>query len=168
MKKIFSVFLIFALAAVLCACGVESVVPESTPVPTVEPTAEPTPVPTVSPMDADFENMLAGFSEIRAGSSGSSLRAVQQAVKLLDWGTATNMNIDEISARTAAFMQSMDGDAAESYKEQLAPLYSTYRQLLTEGQEDLLESAGCENTAYPWGGAPLAGIEAIFETAGMI
>ena len=118
--------------------------------------------------DEGFEKMLSGFMEIRTGSSGSSLRSVQQAVKLLDWGTATDMNIDEIALRTSAFIQTMDGAVTESYIEQLTMLYETYRLLLTDGQEALLESAGCTDTAYPWGGAPIAGIEAIFETAGVI
>ena len=160
MKRAVAVFLVFAVTILLCACGVKAVMKTNLPAPT--------PGPTASPLDADFEEMLDGFNEIRAGSSGCSLRAVQQAVKLLDWGVATGMNIDEIAARTSAFIQTMDGAVTESYIEQLTILYETYRQLLTEGQESLLESAGCADTAYPWGGTPIAGIEAIFETAGVV
>ena len=172
MKRTFAVIITFTVTVLLCACGARSVVQSNLPAAAAVPEASPTPVltaaPTANPFDEGFEKMLSGFMEIRTGSSGSSLRSVQQAVKLLDWGTATDMNIDEIASRTSAFIQTMDGAVTESYIEQLTMLYETYRLLLTDGQEALLESAGCADTAYPWGGAPIAGIEAIFETAGVI
>ena len=48
--------------------------------------------------------------------------------------------------------------------EKLAPVLT---HILEDGAEDLLSSAGCENTGYPWDEYPLATIEAIMEAVGL-
>ena len=122
-----------------------------------------------SSADAEtLRGLMADFGDkIQAGSAGSSLKAAGQAVRLINWGIATKMSGEEISKVVSEYISTMDGYKTEEYITQIELLDSTYRQLLTPGQEEFLESAGCADSGYPWGSKPIPAVEAFFEAAGV-
>lgn len=122
-----------------------------------------------SSADAEtLRELMADFGDkIQAGSAGSSLKAAGQAVRLINWGIATKMSGEEISKVVSEYISTMDGYKTEEYITQIELLDSTYRQLLTPGQEEFLESAGCADSGYPWGSEPIPAVEAFFEAAGV-
>ena len=101
------------------------------------------------------------------GTAGAYLTAVQSAVKLLDWGTATGLDAEEIKAATVAWMADKGNDEQAAFAEKLTEVDEAYKQLLEDGAEELLISAGCEDAAYPWSDAPVESIEAIMEAVGL-
>lgn len=101
------------------------------------------------------------------GAAGAYLTAVQSAVKLLDWGTATGLDAEEIKAATVAWMADKGNDEQAAFAEKLTEVDEAYKQLLQDGAEELLISAGCEDAAYPWSDVPVESIEAVMEAAGL-
>ena len=101
------------------------------------------------------------------GTAGAYLTAVQSAVKLLDWGTATGLDAEEIKAATVAWMADRGNDEQAAFAEKLTEVDEAYKQLLEDDAEELLISAGCEDAAYPWRDAPVESIEAIMEAVGL-
>lgn len=101
------------------------------------------------------------------GTAGAYLTAVQSVVKLLDWGTATGLDAEEIKAATVAWMADKGNDGQAAFAEKLTEVDEAYKQLLEDGAEELLISAGCEDAAYPWSDAPVESIEAIMEAVGL-
>ena len=101
------------------------------------------------------------------GTAGAYLTAVQSAVKLLDWGTATGLDAEEIKEATVAWMADKGNDEQAAFAEKLTEVDEAYKQLLEDGAEELLISAGCEDAAYPWSDAPVESIEAIMEAVGL-
>lgn len=122
-----------------------------------------------SSADAEtLRGLMTDFGDkIQAGSAGCSLKAAGQAVRLINWGIATKMSGEEISKVVSEYISTMDGYKTEEYITQIELLDSTYRQLLTPGQEEFLESAGCADSGYPWGSEPIPAVEAFFEAAGV-
>ena len=176
MKKILSLVFLFALAAALCACSaptVESGIDNSAQ-------TTPTPVPSVNLADREMElygplpgeilleELMADFAvKIQAGSAGSSLKAVAQAARLMDWGMDTAMTEEEIFAAVDFYLSALDEAALAEYMMQLSLLDSTYQQLLLPGQEALLETAGCADSRYPWTDMPIRCVESFFTAAGL-
>jgi len=184
MKKIIALLLVCIAVFSLCACSkkaseatpapVETAAPTEAPVPAETPApetlkAESTPVPTESPNESvSLDQLMADFAtDIQAGSAGSSLKAVKQAVRLIQWGLATEMTTDEIFKTVEKYYSMLDAAGKDEYNQQIGLLYSTYQTLLTEGQEELLESAGCADSGYPWSGEPVPAVEAFFEATGI-
>ena len=103
----------------------------------------------------------------RVGTTGAFLTAVQSAAKLLDWASATGLDPQEIKEATVLWLQNQGNDAQLEFREKMEKVDEAVKQLLEDGAEDLLSSAGCENTGYPWNEYPLATIEAIMEAVGL-
>ena len=101
------------------------------------------------------------------GTAGSSLRAVQSAVKLLDWGTNTDLDPQEIWEATIAWLSNKGNDEQVEFAEKMEAVDDAYQKLLKEGAEELLSAAGCEDTAYPWSDTPVESIEAIMDAVGL-
>ena len=136
--------------------------PESTPEVTAAPSAS-----TVEDAEA-LKGLMADFAErIQPGTAGSSLKAAEQAVRLINWGISTQMTDEEISKTIGEYLAGLDNDQKEGYLLQMGLLADTYRQLLTPGQEGFLESAGCADSGYPWGSEPIPAVEAFFEATGV-
>lgn len=104
---------------------------------------------------------------VTTGTAGSSLVAVQAAVKLLDWGTFTGLGADEIKEAAIQWVNRLDAEERTQFFAQMELVDSTYRSLLQDGMEGLLASAGCEDAAYPWSSVPVESIEAIMEAVGL-
>ena len=168
MKKISAFLFLFSLCILLGACASQT--PDNissaaqqpqTPIPVVDAPADvPDQILTEETGDAyALEELMAEVLRIQAGASGCSLRAVSCAVKFMDWGTTTSMTEEEIYNAVAVYLSSMSESELVDYLEQLKLLDSSYLQLLAPGQEELLESAGCTDTGYPWSSEPIWAVE---------
>lgn len=129
-----------------------------TEVPTEAPTAA-APALTLPILDDIDENVIPGIS-------GSSLRAVQVAVRLLDWGVNTGLGADEIGEAAAAWLAAKGDDQALCV-EKLELVDYAYQELLTDEADDLLDVAGCADIHRFWGSEPVESIEAIMQAAGL-
>ena len=103
---------------------------------------------------------------VTIGTSGSSLLAVQAAVKLLDWGVNTGLGADEISDAASTWLAAKSNDLADCLKK-LELVDDAYQKLLTNEARGLLDSAGCEKVEFTWGSDPVEAIEAIMQAAGL-
>lgn len=103
----------------------------------------------------------------RVGTAGSFMTAVQAAAKLLDWASGTGLDPQEIKEATALWLRSQGNDAQLAFREKMEQVDEAVKKLMEGNAEDLLASAGCENTGYPWDEYPLAVIEAIMEAVGL-
>ena len=81
---------------------------------------------------------------VTIGTSGSSLLAVQEAAKLLDWGENTGLGTDEISDAASTWLAAKNNDLTDCLKK-LELVDEAYRKLLTDEARELLDSAGCED-----------------------
>ena len=103
---------------------------------------------------------------VTIGTSGSSLLAVQEAVKLLDWGENTGLGTDEISDAASTWLAAKNNDLTDCLKK-LELVDEAYRKLLTDDARELLDSAGCEDVEVTWGSDPVEPVEAIMQAAGL-
>lgn len=174
MKKLFAFVLTLITALSLCACGSGSAGPaEATPSPapveSAAPTAEAEPADNaaLAAQTAELTALLDDFgTRIQSGSAGSSLRAVAQAARLMDWGMSTGMTDAQISAAAADYLAALDEDAKALYLMQIDSLDYAYKQLLQPGQEELLSEAGCADAAYPWSDSPIPAVESLMTALG--
>ena len=105
-------------------------------------------------------------TSVTVGTSGSSLLAVQAAVKLLDWGENTGLGADEISDAASTWLAAKNNDLTNCLKK-LELVDEAYQKLLTGEARDLLDSAGCEAIELTWGSDPVEPVEAIMQAAGL-
>ena len=103
------------------------------------------------------------------GTTGAYMTAVQSAVKLLDWGTTTGLDPQEIKDATVALLADKGNDEQVAFSEKLTAVDEAYQKLIGEKADamELLESAGCADAAYPWSDAPVESIEASLVTVGL-
>ena len=104
---------------------------------------------------------------VLVGTAGSSLTAVQGAVKLLDWGVGTGLDAEEIKAAAEQWLADRDEESKAEFIEKLTSVDNMYQELLKDGAESLLETAGCADADYPWSGGPVDSIEAVMAAAGL-
>lgn len=100
------------------------------------------------------------------GVSGSSLRAVQAAVQLIDWGMNTGLDADEIGEAASTWLAAKN-DGLTEYLQKLEMVDDAYQKLLTDEARDMLDSAGCAGVEITWGSQPIEPIEAIMQAAGL-
>lgn len=81
-------------------------------------------------------------ADVTVGTAGSSLLAVQAAVKLLDWGVNTGLDADEISGAASAWLTAKNEDRTECLQK-LELVDDAYQKLLTDEARELLDDAGC-------------------------
>lgn len=104
---------------------------------------------------------------VTIGTAGSSLLAVQEAAKLLDWGENTGLGTDEISEAASTWLDAKNNDLTDCLKK-LELVDEAYRKLLTDEARELLNSAGCEDVEITWGRSnPIEPVEAIMQAAGL-
>ena len=101
------------------------------------------------------------------GTAGSSLIAVQEAVKMLEWGANTGLGADEIEAAARAWLDVYGGVGPADFIDRLSLVYDAYCQLLTGSAQSLLETAGCADADISRIGEAAAPIEAILRAAGL-
>ena len=103
---------------------------------------------------------------VTVGTAGSSLLAVQAAVKLLDWGVNTGLGTNEISDAASTWLAAKNNDLTDCLKK-LELVDEAYRKLLTDEARELLDCAGCEDVEITWGSDPVEPVEAIMQAAGL-
>lgn len=104
---------------------------------------------------------------VRIGTAGAFLTAVKAAADLMDWGANTGLDTEEIFNATVAWLSSRGNDAQVAFSEKMEQVDAAYKMLLEDNAEDLLSTAGVEDSGYPWGSEPMAPIEAIMEAIGL-
>ena len=92
-------------------------------------------------------------ADVAVGTAGSSLLAVQAAVKLLDWGVNTGLDTDEISGAASAWLTTKNDDRTECLQK-LELVDEAYQKLLTDEARELLDDAGCAEVEITWGSVP--------------
>lgn len=104
---------------------------------------------------------------VQLGVTGSSLKAVPYAVKLLDWGAASTMTQSEIKSAVVAWLSDKGNDAQVSFSQQMDLIDTTCQALMGSGARDLLDSAGCQNVKGDWPVQASDRVEAILEAVGL-
>lgn len=103
---------------------------------------------------------------VTVGTSGSSLTAVQAAVKLLTWGADTGLGASEISDAAITWLSARN-DGLEEFLQKLSLVDDACQKLMTDEAQAMMDSAGCGDTAITWGNQPLDTVEAIMQAAGL-
>ena len=103
---------------------------------------------------------------VTVGTSGSSLTAVQAAVKLLTWGASTGLDTSEISDAATTWLSARN-DGLEEFLQKLSLVDDACQKLMTDEAQAMMDSAGCGDTAITWGNQPLDTVEAIMQAAGL-
>ena len=103
---------------------------------------------------------------VTVGTSGSSLTAVQAAVRLLSWGADTGLDASEISDAATTWLSARN-DNLEEFLQKLSLVDDACQKLLTDEAQAMMDSAGCGDTAITWGSQPLDTVEAIMQAAGL-
>lgn len=106
-------------------------------------------------------------SKVQIGTSGSSLIAVQAAVKLLEWGGHTGLDPEEIREAASAWISEQTDSDREEALLKLEMVDDAYQRLLKEDARELLDTAGCADTEIFWGSEPVEPVEAIMQVAGL-
>ena len=107
---------------------------------------------------------------VTVGTAGSYLKAVQAAVKLMDWGVGTGLGADEIKDAASAWMAGKSETEQEEFVQKMEMVDDAYIKLLGTNEDevkDLLESAGCSDASYPWSDGPIDSIEAVMAGVGV-
>ncbi len=104
-------------------------------------------------------------ADVKVGTSGSSLSAVQAAAKLIEWGVNTGLSAKEIDDAATTWLSSKTDNLTE-FLQKLEMVDDAYQKLLTDQARELLDSAGCESTEITWGSQPVEAVEAIMQAAG--
>ena len=108
-KRLAALTLALVLVLALAACGSKTQTPETSSTPTVvtppvQTPADPTSDP-ARPAGTETDQLTTVLDDIeknvQLGVTGSSLKAVPYAVKLLDWGAASTMTQSEIKSAVA-------------------------------------------------------------------
>ena len=105
-------------------------------------------------------------ADVLVGTAGSSLSAVQAAVKLLRWGVDTGLGADEIGEAAFTWLAGKNDDLTDCLQK-LTLVDDAYQELLTDNARDLLDSAGCADVDITWGSEPVAAVEAVMQAAGL-
>ena len=112
----------------------------------------------------ELDNVLDEINtEINPGTAGSGMNSINVAAHLLNWGVGTSMTTDEIKKETISWLSVMGNSDQVEFSSKLALVYESYNKLLGPNAEQLLESAGCTDAAYPWSDSPVETIEAIID-----
>lgn len=142
---------------------------------TTLPTAETQPAPTAAPETTAAESqpvlelpiLDVIDEEVMPGTAGSSLRAVQAAVQLLDWGVHTGLDTEEIRQATVDWLANKGNDEQVAFAQKLELVDDACNRLREGNARELLDEAGCQDTEIFWGSDPVAPIEAIMDAAGL-
>lgn len=125
---------------------------------------------TLSFKDASYKELSDMLKELNDGvntsETGTNHDAVKCAASLMNWGVGTTLTTNEIKSVVKEYISSLSETEKADFKKKLSRVDELYKQLLKEGQEDLLKEAGCENAAYPWSSEPLETVEAVMDEAG--
>lgn len=135
--------------------------------------------PEVKPADDEYDEdtvqqlsqLDALLADIRAnvwiGTAGSSLRAAQEAVKLMNWSVNTPLNDEQIADCVKGYISGLSEDEAAEFEMQLDSVDGMYKLLLEGGQEELMDDAGITESDIPFGSDSIEAVESIMRAAGL-
>ncbi|MDY4961665.1 MAG: hypothetical protein SO080_03095 [Oscillospiraceae bacterium] len=176
-KRLAALTLTLVLVLALAACGAQTDEPAATATPAVEPPAVATPTPAATAQSGQsgadtgaqaLTDVLADIAKnVQLGVTGSSLKAVPYAVKLLDWGAASTMTQSEIKTAVVNWLGDQGNDEQVSFSQQMDLIDTTCQTLMGSGARDLLDSAGCQNVKGDWPVQASDRVEAILEAVGL-
>ena len=188
MKKFISLLLISIMLFSLCACGkedtaeivavtdapvmAEPIISSPEPTTTPEPTPEPTPIPIqpeLPPVNDEALNAILDsiVSNVRPGSSGTSLRAAQCAAGLLDWGISTGLNDDEIYSAVGCWLDEQSDENLLIFFESFYSVYTASYDLRSENGESLMRDAGISSGNFPWNDQAAHAVEMVYYGCGL-
>lgn len=101
--------------------------------------------------------------DVQPGTAGNHMTAIRVASHLLDWGVETDMSVEEIKQTVINWLSDKGNEEQVAFSEKMSCVYEAYQQLLGTDAEELLASAGCENTRYPWSDSSVEIVEAIID-----
>lgn len=169
--------LTLVLVLALAACGAQTDEPAATATPAIETPAIATPTPAATAQSGQsgaatgtqaLTDVLADIAKnVQVGVTGSSLKAVPYAVKLLDWGAASTMTQSEIKSAVAAWLSGKGNDEKVSFSQQMDLIDTTCQTLMGSGARDLLDSAGCRDVKGDWPVQASDRVEAVLEAVGL-
>ena len=164
-KRFAALTLALVLVLALAACGSKTQTPETSSTP-ADPASDP-----ARPAGTETDQLTTVLDDIeknvQLGVTGSSLKAVPYAVKLLDWGAASTMTQSEIKSAVVAWLSDKGNDAQVSFSQQMDLIDTTCQALMGSGARDLLDSAGCQNVKGDWPVQASDRVEAILEAVGL-
>lgn len=112
----------------------------------------------------ELKNVLDEINtDIQPETTGNYMTSIRVASHLLNWGVGTSMGTEEIKREVVEWMSEKGNDEQVNFSRKLSSVYEVYQQLLGSDAEELLISAGCDDTGYPWSDSPVETIEAIIE-----
>lgn len=112
----------------------------------------------------ELKNVLDEINtDIQPETTGNYMTSIRVASHLLNWGVGTSMGTEEIKREVVEWMSEKGNDEQVNFSRKLSSVYEAYQQLLGSDAEELLISAGCGVTGYPWSDSPVETIEAIIE-----
>ena len=121
--------------------------------------------------DASGEDLRVIFAEarqlVKPGEAGTTLKSTQVAADLLDFTLGTDLPAEEIEEQSRAYFETLSGQAADIFVEQMACVSGAVDMLKDDGAEDLLQDAGVSDSSYPWTDDAFARADAIFLGCGI-
>ena len=158
MKKIGTVCLLTAaMLLTLVGCGTKQ-------------NPEPTVTPEVNEKATELTALLDEIETgVQPGNAGCSMRAVSYGVDLLNWSMDCTLSQEEVKAAVAAWLAPKGNDEQVQIAQSLSEILNTLPKLMSQGNEALLDDAGCKDraAAYPWTEEQAACAMAVFEAAGV-
>lgn len=98
----------------------------------------------------DREKLYAILDDIAAnvqpGTTGSFLRAVGIAARLVRWARATEMTKQEAAQAVVEWLKDQPQETKDTFRESMKQIAEAYTQMAVDGAKDLLESAGVSGT----------------------
>ena len=116
------------------------------------PETEQTAPPEISAEETETLHALLSHiaTDVQPGAAGTSLRAVQVAVEMMEWSTETALTAEQAERLADEWLLQQTEEIRANFSVSVTGVKEACEQLMTEGNEELLESAGCTETEYPW------------------
>lgn len=116
-------------------------------------------------------NLTAIFDDINAnynlGTAGSSIRAAEKEIKLLDWASTTNMSEQSIKTATSNYINKLDNETKAEFVKKLSYM-DYYRSGLLSGEPEVsVGDLEANSSHYPWNNDTVKmPLDAIMQAAG--
>lgn len=105
--------------------------------------------------------------DVRLGTAGAHLTAVEAAAKLLNWATFTGLDPQEIRVSAETWIAGLDDASRAEFISQLTQVEEACQDLLGGNAKDLLSSAGLSGGKYYWDEGYEEALDAILKAAGL-